>query len=115
MSNALLPDGFEFLEPFAAAWGDLTSQDQRYRARQSLGMDELQAFHEALATRLEQVFSHLDKFPMDALPEQEARLYRIALGLTEAAQAVELFGQPRVPYAPYPHHPVQEWVGYDPH
>jgi hypothetical protein len=115
MPSSSLPAGFEFLEPFAAAWGELTSQDERYRVRQSLSMDELEAFHAALGGRLEEVFVHLDKFPMNALPEKEARLYRIALGLTEAAQAVEIFGQPRVPYAPYPHHILQEWVGYAAH
>jgi hypothetical protein len=110
-----LPAGFEFLEPFAATWGDLTSQDERYRMRQSLSIEALQAFHAALAERLEEVFVHLDRFPMNALPEPEARLYRIALGMTEVAQAVEIFGQPRVPYAPYPHHLLQEWVGYEAH
>jgi len=49
------------------------------------------------------------------LPEAEARLYRTVLGLTEASQAVEVFGQARVPYAPYPHSVKMEWVGYQPH
>lgn len=110
-----LPKGFEFLEPFAAIWGELRTQNERYLKRQDLSFAELQAFHAALAPRLEEVFTYLDKFPPHALPEPEARLFRTVLGLTEASQAVEVFGQPRVPFAPYPHSVEQEWVGYDAH
>ena len=56
-----------------------------------------------------------DSFPPGDLPPPEARLYRTMLGLSEVMQAVEIFGQPRVPYAPSPHHRLQEWVGYDAH
>jgi hypothetical protein len=110
-----LPPGFEFLEPFAATWGDLNTQSERYLQRQSLPYAALLAFHTALAPRLEAVFQHLDKFPKDALPAEEARLFRTVLGMTEASQAVEVFGQARVPNAPYPHTVAQEWVGYEPH
>src|SRR5271163_657838 len=108
-----LPAGFAFLEKFALVWGDLTTQQERYLKRQSLPYAELEAFHAALATRLEEVFLHLDKFPPNALPAAEARLFRTVLGLTEASQAVEVFGQSRVPYAPFPHEVKQEWGGYE--
>jgi hypothetical protein len=110
-----LPETFAFLEPFAAVWGDLRTQDARYRMRQSLPYGELEAFHALVAPRLEEIFVHLDQFPPDALPEAEARLFRTVLGLTEASQAVEVFGQSRVPHAPYPHSVDQEWVGYEAH
>ena len=69
----------------------------------------------ALAPRLEEVFTHLYRFDPRALPEAEALLFRVVLGLTEASQAVEIFGQPRVPYAPFPHSVKMEWAGYEPH
>jgi hypothetical protein len=109
-----LPAGFEYLEPFAKTWGDLRSQGERYLKRQSLPYEDLAAFHAALAPRLEEVFQYLDRFPMDALPEPEARLFRTVLGMTEASQAVEVFGQARVPNTPFPHAVEQEWVGYVP-
>lgn len=115
MSHVSLPEQFAFLEPFVATWGDLKTQDERYRRRQELAQGELEAFHAALAPRLEEVFTHLDKFDPKALPEAEALLFRVVLGLTEASQAVEIFGQPRVPYAPFPHSVNMEWVGYDAH
>lgn len=114
MSTSALPAQFAFLEPYVATWGDLRTQDERYLKRQELPYAELEAFHAALAPRLEEVFSYLDGFDPAALPESEALLLRVVLGLTEAAQAVEIFGQPRVPYAPFPHSVKMEWVGYAP-
>jgi hypothetical protein len=104
-----LPQGFEALTSFAASWGRLESQEQRYLQRQHSSMTELKAFYDAVAPRLDEIFDHLDKFPMDDLPEAEALLYRTALGLTEAAMAIEVFGQPCVPYAPFPHKMAIEW------
>jgi hypothetical protein len=115
MSCISLPDQFVFLEPFVGTWGDLKTQDERYRRRQELPHAALEAFHAALASRLEEVFAYLDKFDPKALPESEALLFRVVLGLTEASQAVEVFGQPRVPFAPFPHSVNMEWVGYQPH
>ena len=107
-----LPAGFEELAPHAAVWGRLETQEQRYLQRQHSTMAELKAFYDATAPRLEEIFGHLDRFPMDALPEAEALLYRTALGLTEAAMAVEVFGQPCVPYAPFPHQMAIRWTEY---
>jgi hypothetical protein len=72
-------------------------------------MAELRAFYDAVAPRLGEIFDHLDRFPADALPPPEALLYRTTLGLTEAAMAIEVFGQPCTPYAPFPHHMAIEW------
>jgi hypothetical protein len=94
-----LPDGFADLEPFLADWGELHTQEERYQRRQQLPFEALEAFHAAAAPRLAAVFAHLDSFPFGQLPEREARLRRLILGLTEAAQAVEIFGQSRVPHA----------------
>lgn len=107
-----LPPGFEALQPYAATWGKLTSQEERYLLRQHSSMEELRAYYDAAAPRLDEIFDHLDRFPMDALPASEALLYRTALGLTEAAMAIEVFNQPCVPYAPFPHKMAIEWNEY---
>jgi hypothetical protein len=107
-----LPAGFEDLAPFAAVWGHLVSQQERYLQRQHCTMLELKTFYDTTAPRLNAIFDHLDNFPMDALPESEALLYRTTLGLTEAAMAVEVFGQPCVPYAPFPHQMAISWSEY---
>jgi hypothetical protein len=107
-----LPKGFEALAPYALTWGKLNSQEDRYLLRQQTSMEELKAFYDAAAPRLEEIFDHLDKFPMDDLPEAEALLYRTTLGLTETAMAIEVFNQPTVPYAPFPHKMAIEWNEY---
>jgi hypothetical protein len=113
MTAALtLPAGFEDLAPFAAVWGHLDNQEERYLQRQNCTMKELRAFYDATAPRLNEIFDHLDTFPMDGLPEPEALLYRTTLGLTEAAMAIEVFGQPCVPYAPTPHKMAIRWSEY---
>ena len=110
MTDALtLPAGFEGLAAHAAVWGHLETQEERYLQRQHCAMKDLKAFYDATAPRLNEIFDHLDGFPMDALPAPEALLYRTALGLTEAAMAIEVFNQPCVPYAPFPHKMAIEW------
>lgn len=104
-----LPEGFEGLAPFAALWGQLHTQEERYLQRQQSTMTQIRDFYDATAPRLDEIFCHLEQFPMDALPDAEALLYRTALGLTEAAMAVEVFGQPCVPYAPFPHKMAIQW------
>lgn len=115
MNSQTLPEQFAFLAPFVATWGHLRTQDERYARRQALSQGELEAFYTALAPRLEEVFTHLDQFDPQRLPEAEALLFRVVLGLTEAAQAVEIFGQPRIPHVPFPHGVAIAWNGYQPH
>lgn len=115
MSACTLPEQFGFLLPYVETWGHLRTQGERYLRRQELSFAELEAFHAALSPHLERVFAHLDAFDPANLPEPEALLLRVVLGLTEAAQAVEILHQPRVAHAPYPHAAKMEWVGYQPH
>jgi hypothetical protein len=98
-----LPEAFASLEPFAASWCDLQTMSQRYVQRQEMPLSELRRFWEAMAPQLETVFQHLDRFPKDRLPEPEARLFRMSLGLVEASEAVELLGSARMVGAPFPH------------
>ncbi len=111
-----LPARFAFLEPFAAKWGDLEATSARYLQRQNSTMAELKAFHQAAAYRLDEILDYLDSFPPGPLPPPEARLYRTVMGLAEVMQAVEIFGEPRVKSAPFPHHVDTVWSdhGKDP-
>lgn len=99
-----LPEQFSELSRFVADWGDLETQSERYLKRQSTPFKRLNDFYAAMAPRLSEIFAHLDSFAYPNLPEPETRLFRLTLGLAEAAQAVEVFGTSRVPYAPVPHH-----------
>lgn len=98
-----LPPGFADLEPFIHPWVELETMASRYRARQDIPFDTLKRFYAVAAPRLCAIMAHLDGFAGEPLPSAETRLYRIAMGLIEAAQAVEFFGASRLPGAPYPH------------
>jgi hypothetical protein len=95
-----LPVGFEALEPFGTTWGRCRSQEERNRLRAASNMEQLRALHAAGTPLLDAIFEWLDHFPLGSLPESEALLYRIVLGLAEIAPAVEIFGQPNVPNSP---------------
>jgi hypothetical protein len=97
-----LPDGFEALEPFLAYW-DVPSSALRMKRRSEASMADIRAFYDAMTPRGEEILNHLERFEMQALPEREARLFRLLLALAQAAMAVEMHGQPRVPFSPYPH------------
>lgn len=104
-----LPDGFSYLEPFAATWGHLATQEDRYLARQVSSLADLQAFYDSALPHMDEIFLHLDRFPLGALPRKEEILYRIMLGLTEVIQAVEIYNAAAVPHAPVAHHVNTQW------
>ncbi len=91
-----LPDGFEDLDRFAD-WA-LAKESERMRKRWSSSMDEITCFYDAMASRIEAVLDHLDRFDLNALPRREERLLFLALSLAEAASAVETYKQPGVRY-----------------
>src|SRR3546814_19633581 len=82
----------------------------RYRARQDMPFAALKHFYDVTTPRLADIMAYLDGFGFggNALPPAEARLFRLALGLVEAAQAIEFFSAARLPGAPYPHDVVVE-------
>lgn len=104
--TAHLPPQFGDLSQFVGEWGALATQDERYLLRQSLPMERLRAYYDVVTPRLGAIFDHLDGFAFDApLPAPEALLERLVMGMSEVAQAVEVYGEPGVPHAP-DHHSV---------
>ena len=90
-----LPAEFADLEPFVD-WA-LASERERYAKRLSSTMAELQAFYDATLPRLDDAAGYLEQFPLDALPEDAARLLRLCYSLINASFPVEAWRQPRVP------------------
>jgi len=102
MSNRLLPEPFQDLEPFVTAWA-LATETQRNQHRLTSSMTQIQAFYDTLMPRMEAVLSHLSQFPLnrlpeeaDSLPEETRRLLYLAFSVAEVATAVELYQQPSV-------------------
>ena len=92
---AILPTEFADLEPFAD-WS-LETEAERYAKRLASPMDELQAFYDAAFPRLDAATAYLDGYPLDALPQDAARLLWLCYSLVNASFPVEVWRQARVP------------------
>jgi len=97
-----LPKGFQPLERFVEKWARETT-DERVHARATSSMEEIREFYDVAVEHAEAALAYCEKFPIDALPEDAARLFRLILGLGQAAVAIEIHGQPRGPGVPWPH------------
>jgi hypothetical protein len=96
MPERLLPEDFADLEPFATRWA-LATEAERYQARLSAGMTDIQAFYDAFFARAEDAIAYCDKFPLHELPDDALRLLHLLYSLVTVSFAVECWGQPRVP------------------
>jgi hypothetical protein len=96
MAARQLPPEFSDLEPFARAWC-LDSEPERYAKRLASSMDEMQAFYDAIFPRAEEAIVYLDKFPLDALPEDAHRLLQLLYSLIVVSFPVEIWRQPYIP------------------
>jgi len=92
----LLPAEFSDLEHFVADWC-LDSEPERYAKRLASTMDEIRLFYDAIMPRAEEAIRHLEKFPLDDLPENEWRLLKLLYSLILISFPVEIWKQPRIP------------------
>jgi hypothetical protein len=96
MSEALLPDEFADLEPFARKWC-LRTERERFAERMASSMDEIQAFYDAFLPRAEAAIVYCDKFPLDDMPDDAQRLMHLLYSLVMVSFPVEAWRQPHVP------------------
>ena len=96
MSDALLPDAFSELEPFAKTWC-LPTEAERYAQRLASTMDEIQTFYDAFFPRGEEAIAYCEKFPLDELPPDAERLLQLLYSLVMVSFPVEAWRQPHVP------------------
>ena len=90
MAEALLPEGFEDLAPFAG-WA-LEPERARTAKKIESSMEELRAFYDAAMPHLEEIMAHLDGVPPgDERPAPAHRLYLLSLSLVEIANLVEIY------------------------
>jgi hypothetical protein len=96
MPDALLPDQFAGLEPYARKWCWPT-EDQRWAERLASSMNEIQSFYDAFEPRAEEAMKYCDQFTVDNLPEDARNLLYLLCALVQASFPVECWGQVRVP------------------
>jgi hypothetical protein len=90
-----LPAEFAELEPYAG-WC-LEFEHERYAKRLAGAMPELQAFYDAAFPRLEAAMEYLDRYDLDALPDDAKHLLWLCYSLVNISFPVEVWRQPRVP------------------
>ena len=91
MSEHKLPEDFQDLERWTE-WC-LETEQERCDHRQASCFEDVQAFYDAMFARVEDALTYLDKFPLDAMPPNEWRLFLLTLSLAEVVPAIENFGQ----------------------
>ena len=96
MTMALLPRDFADLEPFAAKWC-LATETERFAARLSSTMEEMQAFYDAIAPRAEAAIAYCDRHALDALPDEVLHLMHLVYSMIMVSFPVETWSQPRIP------------------
>jgi hypothetical protein len=60
-------------------------------------MGEMQAFYDAAFPRLEAAMEYLDRYPLDALPDDAGHLLWLCYSLVNVSFPVEVWHQARVP------------------
>jgi hypothetical protein len=97
-----LPAEFADLEPFVEHW-DVASSQERWTRRSETSLPAIRSFYDAMLARADAALAYVERYPLIELPEDAACLMRLLLAMTQAAMAVELHEQPRVPRSPFPH------------
>jgi hypothetical protein len=90
-----LPADFVDLEPFAE-WA-IPTERARYAKRLSSTMDDLQAFYDAALPRMDTAAAYLERFDINALPDDAKRLLWLYCSLVTVSFPVEVWRQPKVP------------------
>jgi len=101
-SDLSLPKGFEDLQPYVEYWVR-DSNDERWQQRSKAPMADIKTFYDAMLTRAEDTIAYLDQFPLDNMPADATRLFKLLLAIAQAAMAVEMHGQPRVRNSRFPY------------
>jgi hypothetical protein len=96
MTEVVIAEQFADLQRFVAKW-DRPGTAERYAVRLASTMEELQDFHDALLPRMADIRAYLDGKVFDAYSDADRCLGRLAFAWISAAEAVEVFKQPRVP------------------
>jgi hypothetical protein len=96
MTDALLPQQFSELEPFAQTWC-LATERERYAQRLASTMDEIQAFYDAFFPRAEEAIAYCDTFPLDDMPNDALHLLQLLYSLVMVSFPVEAWRQPYIP------------------
>lgn len=94
---AALPKPFADLERFAAAGWALPREHDRWARRVRSSAAEIEDFYTTLLARMDAILAHLDRHPLDQVPEADRPLLYLALAFMDVAPAWEVFQAPDLP------------------
>lgn len=66
------------------------------KKRQASTIEELQGFYDVMLPRIDRVMDFVNRFPLQAMPDDAKALLALALSFAEVAPAVEWYRQPSV-------------------
>ena len=95
MQQMNLPQGFESLAPFTAAW-TLPDAAARMAKRQASTIEDIRCFYDAILPHGAAALEYLKKYELGALPEEGEHLLKLMLSLAEVAPAIEWYNNPKV-------------------
>lgn len=88
-----LPDEFNDLQMLVDDWA-LETRAERFKKRYTSSMEEIRRCYDAMAPRMVDIVTHLNKFPLDDIPEASRPLLHLSLSTIEISRAVELWDAP---------------------
>ena len=87
------------LKPWLDDWALMTQSEREVRRRAS-NAGEMQAFYDAMVSRMEGIVETLNEHPLHELPAEARTLLNLTLSLAEIAPHVEFYdGAPGVPFS----------------
>jgi hypothetical protein len=89
--SALLPPGYESLEPFAERWA-VSGTAARDAVRGASTAEEREALYASAKDRVADALAELDRKPLGELDEREQRLLNLLLSFAQVTLAVEMMG-----------------------
>lgn len=91
-----LPPALRELAPLLEHWA-LPTERQRIERRLSSSLEELTAFHETVLPHLRDIVETLNRYPLDAIPDELRPYGHLALMMAELDMAVSRFRSADVP------------------
>lgn len=92
-----LPREFVDLQRFVVAGWACPREHDRWTRRVRSSTGEVKDFYETLLPRMDAIVEHLDRHPLDRVPQADRPLLYLALAFMDVAPAWEVFQAPDLP------------------
>jgi hypothetical protein len=84
-----LPAQFAALEPFVEVWA-LKTEQARHENLVAHSIADLRRFYDAMLPRMDEITLYLNRYPLDAMPDEATTLFNMAMTFMESAHPIDL-------------------------